>query len=128
MERNKIMDDILPKKHKKEIITLCAEHYKLCHLPPIRITLPKIKVRAEIGWYGDESVDVDEVDCIEPEKLVLKSREIIKINKKIKKFCQETDAFGRKNFKNKNWIWEKILWDLDSNGSEKFNPKKYTWK
>ena len=103
-----------PKRLKKEIRSFVEQHERLSGHHILKINL-KIRVRA--GWESDNAISLLEhsrgfaddmiYDIIADEK----SADVKRINKRIKDFCKKTENFGRKHFKDADWLWSNLLWE-----------------
>ena len=119
MKNLRIMNK-LPLKYKKEIIAFAEEYEKLASPRAIDV---KIKARLEIVWRGET-----ELSCGDIVDINYNCPEVLKINKKIKEFCKRTEAFGRKNFKEKDWLWDNVLWLYEPERNQKFSGLKVSWE
>lgn len=117
----------LPLKHKKEIVELTNLYYELAKPKKILVSLKELlPVRViweegnKIRLTGKSESDYDIHDFI------YSSKEIQNQNKKIDQFINKTIKFGKKYFRDPDWIWSTILWDWSEN-NKKFDFKKVKW-
>lgn len=109
---------ILPKKLKREISKFYKEFEFLSSGKRMKVTIPKQEFYVDISWESDNSATINDeriFDFPDTSDLAYKSKECLQFNKKIKYFIQRTEKFGRKNFKDKDWLWENVLWECDPN-------------
>ena len=109
-----------PKKYRSEIMNYCKKYEALSNPKEVIITFPS--VCAEICWDFNDEVSVYGINYD-----VEKSPEIIKYNKKIKLFVKSVDLFGKVYFKDKGWLWKKILWRYDPENGEKMKTSDIRW-
>lgn len=110
----------LPLKFKNQIIKFCREYESLAC--PHVISIP-VKISVEISWCSSDTTEIRYLNDFD----VSKTKKILGNDVKIKNFCKRTDDFGRKYFKDKNWLWKNVLWNYRPELYEKFNPNKYQW-
>lgn len=106
----------LPLKLKKQMLSFIMEYDKLNTQMSIKIKLP---CKVLLTWHGEQCVDCDDIF---PTSTVIdnihETKEVRKINKRIEKFCKDTENFGKKYFGQKDWLWENILWEDHNNLSK----------
>ena len=118
----------LPLKYKNEILAFCKEDESLANPRKVKITIPKQTAIAFVSWRGANRIEINEAKTrFDGWEAMYKTKEILEINKKIQQFIDRTQVFGRKNFKNPDWLWEEVLWNYRSEIGETFNPKKVKW-
>lgn len=116
----------LPKKHKKDILSLCKEFESLACPRKIRVTVPSIQKIIKVCWQSDFTISIINENEIYSDPY--KAKEILKINKKIKSFCEKTERWGSRHFKDKEWLWSNILWNYSSAHGETVNCLKIKWE
>ena len=116
----------LPNKHKKDILAFCKEFEFLAYPRKIRITVPSFEAVVKVSWMEDYSVSILEEREIYSDPY--KSKEIKKINEQIKDFIKRTGQWGRKNFKEKEWIWNNVLWSYNAEDGQTVDVLEITWE
>lgn len=104
----------LPLKHRKDILKFCVRYEKLCAPRDIKIkiTVPKAKYKVNVRWDSDDKISINESEYIpDSMEFFYNSTEIKKINRDIKRFIKDTEKWGRKYFKEKDWLWYNVLWN-----------------
>lgn len=115
-------------KHKKDIIKFCRTYESLCVPRNIKITIPKARFKVKITWDSDDKISIYDDEYIpDSMEFFYNSLEINKINKDIKKFIENTEKWGKTHFKNKDWLWENVLWNYRPESDEVFDEKHVCW-
>lgn len=104
---------VLPAKYKTKIMGFCREYERLSCERKIQVTIPKREAVVRVYWDSDNSISVsdDDVERILDSEDIYKTKEVQKINARIKSFIKKVCNFGKKNFKDRDWMWTAILWD-----------------
>src|ERR1041385_4787087 len=118
----------LPVELKKDILEFCKRYEELAKPRKIKITCPKIELTTKVVWCSDNKIEfVGNIDDKLDFKLYDVSPEISEINRNIKKFIDDTVIWGKKHFKNKDWLWECVLWNYRPEVGETHKTLKIKW-
>ena len=113
-------------EYKEDILCALKIYDFLCNPRKIKVTLPEQTCYIQVSWNSDNKTSYDTAVEIKTPSIE-KFKEIVEINREIKSFIKYVNSFGRTHFKDKDWLWENVLWNYRPERGESHKSLKIKW-